>query len=167
MKLGFLVALVVSEILGLIVIGCIVHFVPKAVAAAVTALQQMRPAGDSPYGRFIYADLKAMALEMCDGNDCSEVPILSIRNIGSIYDTPTGSFDIKTKEPNHFSSIGHVWMPWSMQFSGNFFIHGWSYYPDGTPVPKGYSGGCIRLSDENAKIVYDFAELGTPLIVAK
>jgi D-alanyl-D-alanine carboxypeptidase len=57
-------------------------------------------------------------------------------------------------------------MPWSLHFFGNFFIHGWPYYPDGTPVPDGYSGGCVRLSSGDAERVFAFAERGTPIFVA-
>jgi hypothetical protein len=52
-----------------------------------------------------------------------------------------------------------------MTFQGNFFIHGWPYHPDGTPVATAFSGGCIRLADEDAKTVYDLAEVGMPVLV--
>ncbi|MDO8183474.1 MAG: serine hydrolase, partial [bacterium] len=67
------------------------------------------------------------------------------------------NYQVLPKEENHFSSIGQVWMPWSMQFFGNFFIHGWPYDERGQPVPEGYSGGCIRLSTNDAEAVYNFA----------
>lgn len=56
-------------------------------------------------------------------------------------------------------------MPFSMQFEGNFFIHGWPYYPDGTSVGSSYSGGCIRLSNEDAKDLYNKIKIGTPVLV--
>lgn len=52
-----------------------------------------------------------------------------------------------------------------MAFDGNFLMHGWPYYPDGTPVATTYSGGCIRMADENAKKVYETVKIGTPVIV--
>jgi D-alanyl-D-alanine carboxypeptidase len=52
-----------------------------------------------------------------------------------------------------------------MQFYGNFFIHGWPYYPDGTDVGEGFSGGCIRLSTSDAKEVFEFADIHTPIYV--
>jgi D-alanyl-D-alanine carboxypeptidase len=72
---------------------------------------------------------------------------------------------VQTKEENHFSSFGHVYQPWSLAFQGNFFIHGWPYYPNGTPVASSYSGGCVRLSSEDARAVYDLAERGMPVLV--
>ncbi len=56
-------------------------------------------------------------------------------------------------------------MPYSMQFFGNYFIHGWPYHADGTPVPEGYSGGCIRVADIEMAQVYEFADVGTTVIV--
>ena len=56
-------------------------------------------------------------------------------------------------------------MPWSMQFQGNFFIHGLPYYPSGKEVSTNYSGGCIRLETADAKRVFDLIAQGTPLVV--
>jgi len=54
-----------------------------------------------------------------------------------------------------------------MAFQGNFFIHGWPYYDDGTPVASTYSGGCIRLSDKSAEAVFGMAKVGMPVLVFK
>ena len=94
-----------------------------------------------------------------------EVNILSKGKEGSWWETPAGIYRIQSKEKSHFSSFGGVYMPWSMAFQGNFFIHGWPYYPGGEPVAKGYSGGCIRLSSDDAKAVFDLVEIGTPVLV--
>jgi len=56
-------------------------------------------------------------------------------------------------------------MPYSMEFYGNFFIHGWPYYPDSTPVRLGFTGGCIRLSTPDAAKVFAFADIRTPILV--
>jgi hypothetical protein len=52
-----------------------------------------------------------------------------------------------------------------MQFFGNFFIHGWPYYPGGKQVPEGYSGGCIRLADADAQEIYEFVDVGTAVVI--
>src|SRR5262249_36028628 len=54
---------------------------------------------------------------------------------------------------------------YSMQFYGNYFIHGWTYYPDGTPTAATFSGGCIKLETENAEKVFAFADVGTKVFV--
>jgi len=115
---------------------------------------------------FIEANLTAMTLRVYkEGEVALEVPILTKGREGSWWETPAGVYQIEWKKTNHFSSFGRVYSPWSMAFQGNFFIHGWPYYPDGTPVSSQYSGGCIRLSDEDAKAVYELVDAGTPVIV--
>ena len=115
---------------------------------------------------FIEADLADMKLRLHrEGVVELEVDILSKGREGSWWETPAGLYAVESKEVNHFSSFGKVWQPWSMVFQGNFFIHGWPHYPDGTPVPEGYSGGCIRLSDEDAEALYALTPVGTPVLV--
>lgn len=115
---------------------------------------------------FIEADLSKMVLKVYKFGELStEVPILTKGRDGSWWETPAGLYKINTKSENHFSSIGHVWMPWAMQFQGNFFIHGETYYADGTPTSSQYSGGCIRLKTEDAEKIYSLVEKGTPLLV--
>lgn len=118
-------------------------------------------------GKVIRADLLLMQLSLYeDGKLIESVPILSRGRVGTPWETPTGKYLIQSKEKRHFSSIGGTWMPFSLQFYGNFFIHGWPTREDGEDVPIGYSGGCIRLATLDAKKVYDFAPLGTTLIIS-
>lgn len=115
--------------------------------------------------RSIDANIETMQLTLLeDGLAVKQLPIAAIGNPYS-GPTPQGNFDIKTKEPNHFSSKTHVWMPYSMQFQGDYFIHGWPYWPDGTPYSGKYSGGCIRLEEEVAKEVFQWASIGVSLFV--
>jgi len=117
---------------------------------------------------FIEADLSQMKLSVYKkGEFSAEFPILTKGKVGSWWETPAGVYKIASKEKSHYSSFGHVYQPWSMAFQGNFFIHGWPYYPDGTPVASTYSGGCIRLADESAKAVFEMAEVGMPVLVFK
>lgn len=115
---------------------------------------------------FIEADLATMKLRYYEGGEVSlEFDILSKGREGSWWETPSGLYAIESKRPNHFSSFGQVWQPWSMVFQGNFFIHGWPYYPDGTPVASGYSGGCIRLDSDDAKALFEAVKVGVPVLV--
>lgn len=117
---------------------------------------------------FISADLTAMKISLYKGGVLAkEFPILAKGKVGSWWETPTGLYKVEVKEPSHFSSIAGVAERWDLYFQGNFFIHGWPYYPDGTPVPSTFSGGCIRLSDADAKVLYDGSSVGMPVIVYK
>lgn len=117
-------------------------------------------------GKFILADLSTMTLRLYrDGTTTTEYPIQTKGKPGTPWETPAGFYTIQTKEENHLSTIGHVNMPYSMQFYGNYFIHGWPTYEDGTPVASTYSGGCIRLNTADAAEVYAFADKGTGIFV--
>lgn len=117
-------------------------------------------------GKFIGINLDSMTLYTYEnGEVAGEYTILSKGRPGSKWETPGGSYSVLYKNEAHFSSIGKVYMPYSMQFYGNFFIHGWPYYPDGTDVDEGYSGGCVRLSTPDSEKVFEFAGVNTPIFV--
>lgn len=117
-------------------------------------------------GKYVAADLVAMKLYLYEnGAEVAVYPILTKGRPGSPFETPSGEYELRTKTEKHFSSIGKVYLPYSMQFYGNYFVHGWPYYEDGTPVATSYSGGCIRLSTEDAQKVFEFAEIGTGIYV--
>jgi D-alanyl-D-alanine carboxypeptidase (penicillin-binding protein 5/6) len=115
---------------------------------------------------FVEADLSSMKVTVYKkGEPTLEFPIVTKGKEGSWWETPAGIYKIETKEVNHFSSIGHVYQPWSMQFQGNFFIHGWPFYQDGTEVSSTFSGGCIRMKTDDAKKLYDAVTVGMPILV--
>lgn len=117
---------------------------------------------------FIEVDLTRMiAYVYKDGVSVLEVPVKTKGKAGSWWETPAGLYRIETKEKTHYSTIGHVTQPWSMQFQGNFFIHGIPYYDDGTPVASTFSGGCVRLENEDAKKIFDTIAIGTPILVSE
>ncbi len=116
--------------------------------------------------KIVYADLGLMNIALYqEGQKVAEYPIQSVGREGTAWQTPLGTFKMSYKKQNHFSSIGHVWMPYSMHFFGNYFIHGWPYYEGGTPVAQGYSGGCIRLMTPDAEQIFKFLDKDTQLII--
>ena len=121
-----------------------------------------------PIGKAIVANLDDKTVALVEDSKIIQIyNIVSIGKPNKYYETPGGIYKIRSWETNHYSSIGHVYMPWSMQFSGNYFIHGIPYYENGEKVSSQYSGGCIRLSDEAAKTVYDFSDKNTYVVVIK
>jgi D-alanyl-D-alanine carboxypeptidase len=115
---------------------------------------------------FVAADLAKKELVVYrEGVEALRVPIQATGKPGSWWETPAGLYAIQTKELSHYSTFGDVYQPWSMAFQGNFFIHGWPHYQDGTPVAGSYSGGCIRLTDEDSKQVYELTHVGMPVLV--
>lgn len=79
--------------------------------------------------------------------------------------TPKGAFRVLSKHKDKVSSkydneIGTpAWMPYSLQFYGNYFIHeGWL---PGHPA----SHGCIRLGHKEAKFLFERMKIGDPVKV--
>lgn len=86
--------------------------------------------------------------------------------------TPVGTFAIQNKVSRAWSQEFGLWMPWWMAFlpSGAMGIHELPEWPSGykegaahlgTPV----SHGCVRLGVGPAKRVYDWADIGTPVVI--
>lgn len=118
-------------------------------------------------GKYIEVDIGKMVITAYENKN----PVLSyaVAGIGNpaVSPTPTGRFKVLLKEEKHFSSLSHVWMPWSVNFYGPYFLHGIPYWPNGEKLNTRYSGGCVRLPEEVDKEIYDFVEIGTPIIVYK
>lgn len=118
--------------------------------------------------RFVEIDLRAMRGALYEsGEKVKDFTVLAKGREGTWWETPTGSYRVINKEYLHFSKLAKVWMPYSTQFYGSFFIHGWPFYQNGLPLPRTVLGslGCIRLADEDAKAVFDFSQIGTRVLV--
>lgn len=87
-------------------------------------------------------------------------------------DTPKGEFSIHNKAPRPWSKTYSLYMPYWMAITsdGKFGIHELPEWPGGykeganhlgTPV----SHGCVRLGIGFAKRVYEWADIGTPVVV--
>jgi L,D-transpeptidase catalytic domain len=143
---------------------------PPLVTQGETIAEKSHVATSTPHaqGKHVVIYLNTMTLELRNGNTRIEtLPLLSQGKPGSYYETIGGNYANDYKEPLHFSSIGHVYMPYSIHLFGNYFIHGVPYYPDGREVSSAFSGGCIRLTNDNAKKVYDFVDRGTLITVTR
>jgi hypothetical protein len=117
-------------------------------------------------GKYVLVYLDTMRLELRNGSTTEATfNLVSKGKPGSYYETPGGEFINDFKTELHFSSFGQVYLPYSVHIFGNFFIHGIPYYPNGERVSSSYSGGCIRLNDNDMKVVYDFVDRGTPIII--
>ncbi|MEA1937370.1 MAG: L,D-transpeptidase [Patescibacteria group bacterium] len=83
--------------------------------------------------------------------------------------TPLGTFSVRSKRRNVWSSYG-LWMPYSMNFYGGYFIHELPYWPNGYREGTNHLGmrvshGCIRLGIGPAEYVYNWSEIGTPIYI--
>ena len=76
------------------------------------------------------------------------------------FATPTGSFSVFRKEARSWSVPYKVWLPWATYFVGGVAFH---EYPDVPVVPA--SHGCVRTPSPDARWLYDFTPIGTPVVV--
>lgn len=99
---------------------------------------------------------------------------------GLYYPTPPGEYQILNKALNAYSYIYHVWMPYWMAFSldpkvnAYLGIHELPYWVDYSGqeirrprdfIGSPHTGGCVSLDIGEAKIVYDWAKVGTPVFI--
>jgi hypothetical protein len=76
------------------------------------------------------------------------------------WSTPVGSFRVYRKEPMSWSVPFGVWMPLASYFTGGIAFHQYGFVP---AYPA--SHGCIRVNRFDARLLYDFAVHGTPVVV--
>lgn len=119
-------------------------------------------------GNYVLINLDTNTLLAKNGTSTLKImTLVSQGKPGSYYETIGGEYTSSFKELTHFSSMGHVFMPYSVHIFGNYFIHGIPYYPDGTKVSSAFSGGCVRLEDKDAEYIYNFVTENTPIIITR
>jgi L,D-transpeptidase catalytic domain/Sporulation and spore germination/Putative peptidoglycan binding domain len=74
--------------------------------------------------------------------------------------TPAGSFRVYRQEILSWSVPFQVWMPFASYFVGGIAMHEYSHVP-----AYAASHGCVRLPAGDARRVFRFAEVGTPVHV--
>lgn len=115
---------------------------------------------------FIEIDLEQMKTNLYRaGETIKEIPVLAKGNPTTWTGNPAGLYSINRKIKTAFSVSEKVYMPYSMNFYGKYEMHGPPYYPDGSLLKSRSTGGCIRFSKENIKILYNFAEKGMPILI--
>jgi len=127
-------------------------------AVAFTTFAE-QPSGPQPAAKCVKIDKTQQVLRAYEGNRLVfETPVGTGRE-GKL--TPDGHFTAGVKLRMHRSLLYHnAPMPFSVQFDGNFFIHGFSSVPD---YPA--SHGCVRLplQNGNAERFFDWVDPGTPI----
>jgi hypothetical protein len=120
------------------------------------------PAETPPSNKRVLVDKTTQTLTAYEGNKIALQSRVSTGRMGRR--TPSGHFTAGEKQRMHYSRLfDNAPMPWSVQISGNYFIHGFASVPD-HPA----SHGCIRMpldGDNPAKRFFDWVETGTPIEV--
>lgn len=107
----------------------------------------------------VYIDKSTQTLTAYEGKRA--VFISHVSTGKSKNPTPSGTFQVGVKERMHRSRLyNNAPMPFSVQFSSNYFIHGFSSVPN---YPA--SHGCVRMPVGNAQKFYNWVIPGTLVTV--
>jgi LysM repeat protein len=88
------------------------------------------------------------------------------------YYTRTGTFQVQSKFPNAYGSAWNIWMPYWMGIywagSSENGIHALPVLSNGQTLWAGYLGrpvsyGCVVVGTYEAKLLFDWTPLGTPV----
>jgi lipoprotein-anchoring transpeptidase ErfK/SrfK len=140
-------------------------------SAPESNLQQEIPLGvpSNGGGKYILVDISEQHMYVYEGDALiySFVASTGINNA-----TRTGTFAVQSKIPNAYGSTWDIWMPnwlgiyWSSGLENG--IHALPILPNGATLWEGYLGrpvsyGCVVLGTYEAQLLYDWAEIGTPV----
>ncbi|GAB4503567.1 MAG: hypothetical protein Fur0043_05590 [Anaerolineales bacterium] len=99
-----------------------------------------------------------------------------IASTGMGNSTRIGNFSVLEKIPNAYGATWNIWMPYwlGIYWSGNLQngIHALPILPNGATLWAGYLGrpisyGCVVLGTYEAQLLYDWAEVGTPVEIRR
>jgi LysM repeat protein len=89
-------------------------------------------------------------------------------------ETMPGNFSVLNKIPNAYGATWNLWMPnWLGIYWAGYLqngIHSLPILSDGSKLWAGFLGtpvsfGCVILDDTNSLLLYNWAEVGTPVII--
>ncbi len=139
----------------------------------VQVMAAMSPTSTTPtrLQKSIYINLARQRLEpRVDGVTMASYPISSGL---ARTPTPVGAFKVLQKNPRAWSRAAKLWMPYWMHFSGRGHgIHELPEWPNGRKEGESHLGhrashGCVRLGVDTAKTLYEWAPIGTPVVISK
>jgi lipoprotein-anchoring transpeptidase ErfK/SrfK len=138
-------------------------------AVSVTIPQESVPVPSTGGGKYILVDISEQHMYVYEG----DALIYSfVASTGINNGTRSGIFAVQSKIPNAYGSTWDIWMPnWlGIYWSGGLEngIHALPILPSGATLWEGYLGrpvsyGCVVLGTYEAQILYDWAEIGTPV----
>jgi lipoprotein-anchoring transpeptidase ErfK/SrfK len=156
---------------------------PSATATATPPLLEMSiveeassPSGESgaappPYvgGKYILVDISEQHMYVYENDQLlySFVASTGINNA-----TRAGLFHVQSKIPNAYGATWNIWMPnWlGIYWAGGLEngIHSLPILPNGAELWAGYLGrpisyGCVVLDSYDSSLLYNWAEIGTPV----
>ena len=120
-------------------------------------------------GKYILVDISEQHLYAYENNN---LVFSFIASTGINNATRVGTFAVQTKLDNAYGATWNIWMPnWlGIYYSGSLEngIHALPILPNGATLWEGFLGrpvsyGCVVLGTAESKLLYDWAEMGTPV----
>ncbi|MDX2241272.1 MAG: L,D-transpeptidase [Leptolyngbyaceae cyanobacterium bins.302] len=132
---------------------------PQLVAQYTTAMTNLKLSGQ----RWIEIDLSSQRLYAWEGD--RPVYAILISTGKAATPTPTGKFAIQSRH-RYARMQGYDYdvpdVPYTMYYSGGYAIHGaYWHHRFGTPV----SHGCTNVAVNHARWLFNWATIGTPVVV--
>ena len=138
-------------------------------AVRVQNPQEPLPVPSTGGGKYILVDISEQHMYVYEGDALiySFVASTGINNA-----TRAGTFAVQSKIPNAYGATWNIWMPnWlGIYWSGSLEngIHALPILPNGATLWAGYLGrpvsyGCVVLGTYESQLLYEWAEIGTPV----
>lgn len=134
-----------------------------------TYSSQMQPVASYGGAKYILVDISEQHMYVYE----SDALVYSfVASTGMNNATRVGNFAVQSKIPNAYGSTWNIWMPsWlGIYWSGGLEngIHALPILPSGATLWAGFLGrpvsyGCVVLGSYEAQLLYDWAEIGTPV----
>lgn len=132
-------------------------------------IQGLNPKGNGKLEKWIKINLESQTLSYGIGPRIFDSFPTSTGKSG--YQTPIGEFAVINKIPKAWSRQYGLWMPYWMAFTyKGHGIHELPFWPGGYREGTAHLGhavshGCVRLGIGPAQKLYDWAEVGTKVII--
>jgi lipoprotein-anchoring transpeptidase ErfK/SrfK len=121
-------------------------------------------------GKYIDINLAVQILSIFENGKIIDSFLISSGKRG--METPQGQYAIRNKTPRAWSKVYGLYMPFWMALvaDGKFGMHELPEWPGGYKEGVDHLGipvshGCVRLGVGPAKMIYDWAEIGTLVVV--
>jgi lipoprotein-anchoring transpeptidase ErfK/SrfK len=138
-------------------------------SAALTSTQSQAPVPSYGGSKLILVDISEQHMYVYDGDT---LVYSFVASTGMHNATKVGTFAVQSKIPNAYGSTWDIWMPdWlGIYYAGGLEngIHALPILPNGATLWAGYLGtpisyGCVVLDTYDAQLLYNWAEIGTPV----
>jgi lipoprotein-anchoring transpeptidase ErfK/SrfK len=131
--------------------------------------QPQAPAPSYGGAKYILVDISEQHMYAYDGD---QLVYSFVASTGIGNSTRVGTFAVQSKVPNAYGSTWNIWMPnwlgiyWSHGLENG--IHALPILSNGATLWAGFLGrpvsyGCVVLGTYEAQLLYDWAEVGTPV----